>query len=94
MHPHPEDSKSWHEEFVKKLSGEEHVVKVTVNRKTDDTVEPCANDRENVMCVAEKLAGSSKEACGSTHHGSRGTVENNQWTEFDNSWDLMSRRTN
>ena len=65
-----------------------------VYRKTDDTVEPCANDRENVGCVAEKSAGSSKEACGSTHHGSRGPVENNQWTEFDNSWDLMSRRTN
>ena len=48
MHPHPEDSKSWHEEFVKKFSGEEHVVKVTVNRTTDDTIEPCANDRENV----------------------------------------------
>ena len=31
MHPHPEDSKSWHEEFVKKLSGEENVVKVTVD---------------------------------------------------------------
>ena len=31
MHPHPEDSKSWHEEFVKKLTCKEHVVKVTVD---------------------------------------------------------------
>ena len=30
MLPHPEDSKSWREECVKKLSGEEHVVDVTV----------------------------------------------------------------
>ena len=29
--PHPEDSKSWHEELVKKLTGKGHVVKVTVN---------------------------------------------------------------
>ena len=64
-----------------------------VYRTTNDTVESCANDRENVGCVAEKSAGSSKEACGSTHHQSQGPVENNRWAEFDNSWDLMLRRT-
>ena len=52
MHVHQKDSKSWHEEFVKKLSSEDHVVKVTVNidrhRKTVDMVEECAVDREQV----------------------------------------------
>ena len=34
--------------FVKKLSGEEHVLKVTQHRKTDDMVEQHANDRAQV----------------------------------------------
>ena len=34
MHTHPEKSMSWHEQFVKQSSGEEHVVKVTVNQWT------------------------------------------------------------
>ena len=36
-----------HEEFAKKLSDEEHVVKVTY-RKIDDMVEQCVNDRVKV----------------------------------------------
>ena len=31
LHAHPEEPKSWYEEFVKKLSREEHVEKLRVN---------------------------------------------------------------
>ena len=47
MHAHPEKFKSWHEEFVKKMSGQDHAVKVAVN-VTDDTVEQCAYDHVKV----------------------------------------------
>ena len=40
MHAHPEDSKSWHETFVKKLSSEERVVKVKL--KMDGIAKPFA----------------------------------------------------
>ena len=81
------DFQTWHEEFVKKLSGEECVVNVTVNM--DGIAKPreqCANDFEKVECVAGTPTGSPNKACGSTHHRFEGPVENRRLAEFDDSW--------
>ena len=71
------------------ISGEEHVVKVTVNMDgiaEPTMVEQCANadGREEVEWVAEKSTVSSNEACRRNNHGSEGAVENNRLAEFDN----------
>ena len=93
MHAHPEKSKSWHEEFVERLSGEEHVVKVTVNMYG---IAKPTTWLSNAPMIAKRLSelqrsrqGSSKEARDRKHQRSERPVENNRMAEFDNSWHLM-----
>ena len=84
VHACAEDSKSWHEECVR-LSGEEQVVKVTVN--IDGNAKP-PTPTSNTPMIANKLTELQKSgrfiqrSC--NRHGSEGPVENNRLAEFDN----------
>ena len=84
-------SKPRHEGFVKKLSGAEHDVKVTVN--IDGIAKPTAW-LSNAPVAARRLSelqGSRliQRTCGSNQHGSEGPVDNNRLAEFDECWDLL-----
>ena len=81
MSAHPEDSKSWHEEFVKQLSGETHVMKVTV--KMDGMEKPTT-----WLSKAPMIANMLCELHVAVIIRSAGPVENTLLGEIDDSWCL------
>ena len=81
MHAHP-DSKSWHEEFVKRSSGEQHVVNVTVNM--DGAARP-TTWLSNSPIIVKRSVG-----CKEVDSFVRRSLwqDNTRLTELYNSWDL------
>ena len=93
MRAHPGDSMSGNEEFFKKLSGEQHAEKLTVNM---GGIEKPTTWLSNAPMIAKQLSelqrcrrGTSQESCGSNHRVSQRPVEDKRLAELDKSWDLM-----